>query len=421
MLSREEKYLYQLLSLIDEDGQDGHLTIINPQGKEFQFGDKSSSQKFLVNFSNPDAYKHIFSFASLGVGEAYMRGWWNEKNDDIVGLMGLLLRSKVDSKARGQLSFVLKVISQRVLTLPSRIKNSRKNVSYHYDIGNSFYQRFLDRSLTYSCGYQIDSTDTLEEMQLQKYELICQKLDLQPGDNIIDLGCGWGGMLIYAAERYGVRGTGITLSKEQAELAESRIKKRGLSDKLKITLSDYREAQGKFDKFVSIGMFEHVGSSDFSTFMDKCAELLRPGGIGLLHTIGTIGSVRNDPWIARYIFPGGYLPKLHELIQEMLSAQLTVIHCENLKPHYAETLKLWAANFQGSREEIASLDKRYDDSFLRMWYYYLQACEASFRYNNMQLYQVLFFKGKQWSHKKVLNFPTDSIKPESKSALEIFS
>ena len=166
-----------------------------------------------------------------------------------------------------------------------------------------FYQLFLDESLTYSCGYQLDSTDTLKEMQLQKYELICQKLDLQPGDNIIDIGCGWGGMLIYAAEKYEVHGTGITLSKEQAKLAEEKIRQRGLSGRLKVLLSDYRKVQGQFDKLVSIGMFEHVGKSNFSTFMEKSSDLLKPGGVGLLHTIGTVGSVRNDPWIARYIFP----------------------------------------------------------------------------------------------------------------------
>jgi cyclopropane-fatty-acyl-phospholipid synthase len=417
-LSREESYLYQLLSLIDEEGC---LTVVNHQGAEFHFGKTSSSPKLRIFIRNPDIYKHIFAFASLGVGESYVNGWWDEENDNIVDLMGLLLSNGVSSKARGQISFILKVLAQRLLTLPLLIQNSRRNVSHHYDIGNDFYQLFLDESLTYSCGYQLDSTDTLKEMQLQKYELICQKLDLQTGDNVIDIGCGWGGMLIYAAEKYGVHGTGITLSEEQAKLAEEKIRKRGLSGRLKVLLSDYREVQGQFDKLVSIGMFEHVGKSNFSTFMEKSSDLLKPGGVGLLHTIGTIGSVRNDPWIARYIFPGGYLPKLHELTQEMLKARLTVIHCENLKPHYAETLKKWSVNLKNNRDKILTLSKSYDESFIRMWYYYLQACEASFRYNNMQLYQILFFKGKQWSFRKTLSFPAEKIREEAKFVADLFN
>ncbi|NJN91005.1 MAG: methyltransferase domain-containing protein [Leptolyngbyaceae cyanobacterium SL_5_14] len=417
-ISREESYLYQLLGLIEGEGC---LTVVNPQGQEFQFGEESSSQNFRIFIKNPTTYKHIFAFASLGVGETYMKGWWDEENNNIVDLMGLLFKSGISSKARGQLLFILKVLVQRALTLPLFIQNSKRNVLHHYDIGNDFYRLFLDESLTYSCGYQINSTDTLKEMQLQKYELICQKLDLQPNDNIIDIGCGWGGMLIYAAEKYGVHGTGITLSHEQAKLAEEIIKQKGLSERLKILISDYREIQGQFDKLVSIGMFEHVGKTNFSTFMKKSADLLKPGGVGLLHTIGTIGEVRNDPWIARYIFPGGYLPKLHELTQEMLKAHLTVIHCENLKPHYAETLKRWSVNLQNNKDKILALSEDYDESFIRMWYYYLQACEASFRYNNMQLYQILFFKGKQWTYGKTLSFPSDKICEEAKSLVGFFS
>jgi cyclopropane-fatty-acyl-phospholipid synthase len=298
----------------------------------------------------------------------------------------------------------LKIITQRLRTVPTQLQNSRKNVQHHYDVGNAFYQRFLDPTLTYSCGYRLHESDTLEQMQLQKYELICRKLALQPGQSLVDIGCGWGGMLIYAAERYGISGTGITLSAEQAQLALERIEQRGLGDRIKIAIADYREMEGQFDKFVSIGMFEHVGKDSFATFMQQAFKLLKPTGTGLLHSIVTQSNERNGAWVDKYIFPGGYAPQLHELTQELWAAKLSVAHCENLKPHYAETMKRWAGNLVENRAEIAALDPRYNDSFLRMWYLYLQSFEASFRYGSLNVYQLLFYKGKQWQMDVPLNF-----------------
>ena len=312
--------------------------------------------------------------------------------------IGLLFRNNVYSKAsqRVTIPLLIKVITQRLQTVPTNIQNSRKNVQHHYDVGNDFYQYFLDSTMTYSCGYQRKETDTLEQLQLQKYELICKKLALKSGESLIDIGCGWGGMLIYAAENYGVSGTGITLSVEQAALAKKRIEQKGLKDKIKIEIADYREIKGQYDKFVSIGMFEHVGKDSFTTFMQKASELLAPSGVGLLHTISTQAKKeRLGPWVAKYIFPGGYLPQLHELTQELWAAKLTVAHCENLKPHYAETLKRWAENFNENREEIASLGTKYDERFRRMWYLYLQSSETSFRYGSLGVHQLLFFKGRE--------------------------
>jgi cyclopropane-fatty-acyl-phospholipid synthase len=404
-LSNEEQILYQLLSLIE----DGYLTIVNHKGEEFYFGKEGTSPHLRLIIKDPKAYGHILTFASLGFGESYMYGWWDEQNDNLAELAGLLLSNGVYSKASGQASLVLKIISQRLLTLPNIVANSVKNVQHHYDIGNDFYQLFLDKSLTYSCGYQLQENDTLEEMQTQKYELICKKLDLKLEDNIIDIGCGWGGMLIYAAEKYGISGTGVTLSQEQATLAIKRIEKRGLSDRLKIKVSDYREIEGQFDKFVSIGMFEHVGKGNFSIFMKKVSELLKSDGIGLLHTIGTVGRGGRDPWIEKYIFPGGYLPKLHDLAQEMYKARLFVAHCDNLKPHYAKTLKLWSNNFRKNKDEIMALSEKYDIQFMRTWDLYLQVCEATFLYGNSQLYQILFYKGKQWPLKTPLDLQVSKL------------
>lgn len=400
-----ERYLYGLFSLIEK----GCLTVVNPDGKVFQFGNPDAPHPLKLTIRNPKTYDRVLSFGSLGFGEAYMDGWLDEENDDVVGLLELFHREQVYEKARQKtsLALIIKVLAQRMATVPTDLNNSRKNVQHHYDLGNDFYEHFLDSTWTYSCGYQQSPEDSLEMMQLQKYELICRKLGLKPGESLVDVGCGWGGMLIYAAEHYGITGTGITLSVEQAKLARERIAAKGLGDRLKIELTDYREFQGKFDKFVSVGMFECVGKDSFTTFMTKVRDLLKPDGIGLLHTIATESNERNGPWIEKYIFPGGYLPKLHELTMELSKAKLMVAHCENLKPHYAETLKRWTANFVANRDKITALRDTYDNRFMRMWYLYLQSCEASFNTGSLQLYQILFINGREWN----LGRPTDFATP----------
>ncbi|MCJ8279847.1 MAG: class I SAM-dependent methyltransferase, partial [Rivularia sp. ALOHA_DT_140] len=319
-----ERYLYQLFSFIKE----GNLTVINPSGIVFYFGDSQLSPALRLNIRNPKTYDRILAFGALGFCEAYMDGWWDEENNNLIELIGLFYRSNVYSKASQRITIplLIKVLTQRLKTVPTQIQNSRKNVQYHYDLGNDFYQLFLDPTLTYSCGYRLQESDSLEQMQLQKYELICKKLALQSGETLVDIGCGWGGMLIYAAEKYGVSGTGITLSEEQATLAKERIAQKGLSDKIKIEIADYREIKGQYDKFVSIGMFEHVGKDSFATFMQKASELLVPNGVGMLHTIVTQSNERNGAWSAKYIFPGGYAPQLHEIMQELRLAKLPVAH-----------------------------------------------------------------------------------------------
>jgi cyclopropane-fatty-acyl-phospholipid synthase len=397
-----ERYLYQLFSLIET----ADLTVTNPDGKAFHFGKAGLSLPLRLNIHNPATYDRILAFGSLGFCEAYMEGWWDEENDNLIELIGLFYRSNVYAKAGEKITLplILKVITQRFRTLPIWIQNSRKNVQHHYDLGNDFYQQFLDPTMTYSCGYRRQESDSLEQMQIQKYDLICQKLALKPGESLVDIGCGWGGMLMYAAEHYGVSGTGITLSVEQAKLAQERIGKKGLGDRIKILIADYREVAGQYDKFVSIGMFEHVGKGNFATFMQTASKLLKPNGIGLLHTIATQSNERNGAWVDKYIFPGGYAPQLPELIQELWNAKLSIAHCEDLKPHYAETLKRWAQNFVGNRNQIAQLDTIYDERFLRMWYLYLQSFEASFRYGSLHVYQLLFYQGKQWPLKTPLTF-----------------
>jgi cyclopropane-fatty-acyl-phospholipid synthase len=200
-----ERYLYQLFSLIEV----GDLTVTNPTGKVFHFGQVGSDIPLHLILHNSDTCDRLLAFGTLGFCEAYMDGWWDEANNNLAELIGLFHRSNVYAQARKRITIplALKIITQRLKTVPTLIQNSRKNVQYHYDLGNDFYQQFLDPTMTYSCGYQVQETDSLEQMQRQKYELICRKLDLQPGESLIDIGCGWGGMLIYAAEQYGISGT----------------------------------------------------------------------------------------------------------------------------------------------------------------------------------------------------------------------
>jgi cyclopropane-fatty-acyl-phospholipid synthase len=265
-----------------------------------------------------------------------------------------------------------------------------QNIEHHYDLGIEFYQLFLDQTLTYSCAYFNSETDSLEQAQLNKYEHICRKLSLQPGEKLVDIGCGWGGMLIYAAQNYGIQGLGNTLSCTQCEYAKSKIEQLGLQNQIEVVLKDYREITGEFDKFVSIGMFEHVGKAFIPVFMHKVSQLLKKGGIGLLHTIGKNTESPSDPWIIKYIFPGGYIPNLSEIIREMGRSGFPIMDVENLRFHYGHTLDRWADNYEKNVEKVRCM---FDESFVRMWRLYLHACSAGFKCGSSRLYQILFSNG----------------------------
>ena len=326
--------------------------------------------------------------------------------DRISDFLGILLKNRMYERVHENLELRLKLFWHFLRTKPTSILTAKRCIRHHYDLGNDFFKLFLDKSMTYSCGYQLSGADTLDDMQKQKYERICRKLAPKPGSLMIDIGCGWGGMLIYAAKKYGVSGLGITLSEEQCKYARELVKLEGLAGRIRIDLCDYRQVQGKFDHVVSIGMFEHVGRACYPLFMQKIKALLNPGGTGLLHTIGLTDApgVKPDPWINRYIFPGSRLPRLQEIVAAMHKEDLLIAHVEDWKLHYAETLRKWKENFDSNRAAISALGPRYDRRFLRMWNYYLQTCEASFRSSTVQLYQVLFSRGEQWSFPRCFRF-----------------
>jgi len=340
-----------------------------------------------LRFRSKEGAKKVLCNGFLGFAEAYMAEDL-EVEGDLQELLRLGICLRYD---RCNLSLWQKIqFFAHSLATRNTLRRAPQNIERHYDLGDEFYQLFLDQTLTYSCGYFTSESDSLEQAQLNKYEHICRKLALQPGEKLVDIGCGWGGMLIYAAQKYGIKGLGNTLSRNQCECAKRKIKQLGLQNQIEVVLKDYREITGKYDKLVSIGMFEHVGKAFIPLFMYKVSQLLKKGGIGLLHTIGKNTESPSDPWIMKYIFPGGYIPRLAEIVCEMGRSGFPIMDVENLRFHYGHTLDCWADNYEKNVDKIRCM---FDESFVRMWRLYLHACSAGFKYGSSRLYQILFSNG----------------------------
>jgi cyclopropane-fatty-acyl-phospholipid synthase len=340
-----------------------------------------------LGFKTRTALKRVLQEGSLGFGEEYMAG-----NIEVTGDLKPVIRLGMEARlASPKLSLKTKTAASLMLwrTANTRLRSSR-NIRRHYDLGNDFYRLWLDQSMTYSCAYFREESDDLERAQQDKYEHICRKLHLKRDESLVDIGCGWGGMLIYAAQHYGVTGVGCTLSPQQFEYATTRIKELNLADRISVRLEDYRSLQGRFDKFVSIGMFEHVGQQYHGVFMQKIREILKPGGIGLLHTIAKDLPSDCDPWMNKYIFPGGFIPVLPEIVRALCEQEFVLMDLENLRYHYALTLREWGRRFE---EAVPTIEAMFDTGFVRMWRAYLNFSEVSFLYGESRLYQFLFAQG----------------------------
>jgi len=323
-------------------------------------------------------WNRVISQHELGLGEAYMDGWWDVKSID--QFLTKLLEINVLDKVPFSFSLVGHAIKSTVFNRQTKIK-AEANAKYHYNIGNDLHTRMLDKEMAYSCGYWKDAK-TLDQAQIAKFDLICRKLELKPGMRILDIGCGWGGLLRYAAKNYGAIGTGISPADNQIELARAR------NGKLKVEYfqMDYRELSGKFDRIVSVGMMEHVGPKNFKTFFDKCISLLEPEGTMLHHTIASNETKQvTDLFFDRYIFPGGVLPSLTQ-ISKAVERKVIIEDVHNFGPDYDKTLMQWHANINKKWREIPN----YDERFRRMWNYYLLSSAAGFRARHLQLIQVVF-------------------------------
>lgn len=380
-----KKTLQKLFKILGNNTPEVSFAVKFWDGKTEMFGKETPA--FTLVLKEKKVVRNILEKGALGFGEEYMEG-----NIDVHGDFYKLLRLGMNRYFLDmKLSFTMKfALFLRHLRSMNTIKRSYVNIAHHYDIGNNFYQKYLDESMTYSCAYFKSEKDSLAEAQMQKYEHICRKLRLKEGESLIDIGCGWGGMLIYAARNYGIKGLGCTLSVHQAEYARKKIAAEGLENRIAIVLEDYRNVKSSFDKFVSIGMFEHVGKEFIPTFMDKAVSLIKPGGTGLLHTIGKENNTASDPWTMKYIFPGGYIPVLDYVIKSMGKKGLVLVDIENLRLHYAITLERWAERFEAKADEI---EKIFDNRFVRMWRMFLCGSSVAFRWGDLRLYQILFTNG----------------------------
>lgn len=376
--------------------------MVNQKGAAQIFGTATAGwPDVTLRIVSANAERRILLNPRLGMGETYMDGGVTVDDDDIMGFVELVRRNNPWEKGgeigdRKPLKKLLEQIARPLRQLNS-LANSRANVAHHYDVSNDFYRLWLDDDMQYSCAYWSEADDTLDRAQLAKKAHIAAKLALQPGQKVLDIGCGWGGMALYLNKVAGVEVLGITLSEEQLKLARERAEAAGVADKVRFELLDYRilakRAPGYFDRIVSVGMFEHVGVPQFDTFFRACANLLKDDGVMLLHTIGRMGAPgATDAFTRKYIFPGGYIPALSETLAASEKVKLIHSDIENLRLHYALTLREWYARVRANRDAIVA---QYGERFYRMWIFYLAGATAAFESGGMCNYQIQYVRNRR--------------------------
>lgn len=339
---------------------------------------------FSTTVHKPIPRKDLINSTSLALGEAYMRRDI-EIEGDLFSALNVVL-SQIDKFSVNSKSL------ERILHTSTKEKNQKQEVCSHYEIGNEFYPMWLDETLSYSCGYFKNDNDSLYQAQVNKVQHILKKLQLKKGMSLLDVGCGWGYLLIEAAKTYGVQGLGITLSEEQCKIFNQKIKDEHLEDLLEVRCMDYRKLRRshfQFDRVVSIGMLEHVGRENYDLFFQNINAVLKTKGICLLHYISALKESPGDPWMKKYIFPGGVIPSLREVIALCGNYNFYTVDVESLRRHYVKTLLCWYQNFQKVKPQVMT---QYSDSFARMWELYLCACAASFNNGVIDLHQLLLTK-----------------------------
>ena len=379
----------------------GRLGVVFADGSAVTYGTAADGfPDIVIRFADDRVPRDIIMDPRLGAAEAFMDGRLILEDGDIMGLV-TLLRANAAWDQGGEIDppSLWRGLLNRAAFAAEQINSaiaSKNNVAHHYDIGNALYALMLDAEhWQYSCAYWPREDMTLAEAQTAKLAHIAAKLAIKPGNTVLDIGCGWGGMAIYLARHYDVRVTGITLSEEQAALAREKVAAAGLSDRVSIELVDYRDfaaAGRRFDRIVSVGMFEHVGQAQFETFFKACANILADDGVMLLHTIGRLGEPGlTDAFTRKYIFPGGYIPALSETIAASEKFRLIASDIETLRLHYGRTLRAWYANCEAHRDEIIAL---HDERFYRMWTFYLAGAATVFEYGGMCNYQIQYVRSR---------------------------
>jgi cyclopropane-fatty-acyl-phospholipid synthase len=390
----------------------GALTFTIASGTTFTCGD-GSGPPVSVRFVTSAAQRRLLLDPELALGEIFMDGLLVMERGTIADLLGIALNQPDMSPRWAKIQWWVRYVLRHAQQFNPRTR-SRNNVAHHYDLDARLYSLFLDADKQYSCAYFEGPDSTLDDAQLAKKRHLAAKLLIEKGHRLLDIGCGWGGLGLYLAEMTGANVTGVTLSTEQLQVANARSGEKGLTDRAKFVLQDYRDIPGPFNRIVSVGMFEHVGVDHYDTFFKRCAELLSPDGVMVLHSIGRPeGPGITNPWVAKYIFPGGYIPALSEVLPAIERAGLLVSDVEILRLHYAETLKAWRERFMARREEAVRL---YDERFALMWEFYLAASEMSFRMQNVMNFQIQLTK-----RQNILPFTRDYIGHEEDRLRDIES
>ena len=371
----------------------GQLTLVEHDGTRKTFGTPDPAYpNVTMRFTRKGVAGEILRDPALGVAEAYMDGRLVLDEGDILALLDLATANNrwEENDSVLNASLMRRAIGNVVHRIDrfNMARRSKRNVAHHYDLSDRLYDLFLDADRQYSCAYYTRPDESLEQAQLDKKAHIAAKLALKPGMKVLDIGCGWGGMALYLHEKTGAEVLGITLSEEQIKVAQRRAEEAGVADKVKFQLIDYRAVEGKFDRIVSVGMFEHVGPPFYRTFFKKCRELLTDEGVMLLHTIGRTGGPGvTDEFTAKYIFPGGYIPALSEVVNATEPLRIFLTDVEVLRLHYAYTLKAWYDRTTAAKDKIVEL---YDERFFRMWQFYLAGSHVSFKNGGMVNFQLQF-------------------------------
>lgn len=377
-MKKKQELLIEFIKQFDE-----HPFSIEIDGEKHFIGE--GEPKFNVKVNKPVEIKELAKSTSIALGEAYMRGDIEVEGDLYTALNHFLGQL-------GKFSTDIKALKKLMVTSKGK-ENQKKEVVSHYDIGNDFYELWLDETMSYSCGYFKKKRDTLYEAQINKIHHILDKLCLKEGMRLLDIGCGWGQLLIEAAKKYKIKGLGITLSQEQYKKFNERIKEEALEDYITVQIMDYRDLpklKTSFDRIVSVGMIEHVGRENYNLFMASVDKVLKPSGLFLLHYISGLKEHPGDAWMRKYIFPGGMCPSLREIINLCADYNFYTLDVESLRRHYTETLLRWNKNFNDHRLEI---ETKMGIEFTRMWDLYLCACAATFNRGVIDLHQILISKG----------------------------
>lgn len=376
--------------------QEGRLSVEFPDGTAAVVGSPSAQRTGHLRILDDEFFSRVLLHGGIGLGEAYMDGLWS--SDDLVELLQLAIlhRPRANLSVLSWLMWPSRIYNRRLHhSRRNTQSNSRQNIGEHYDLGNDFFRLFLDETLTYSCAVFSSKDESLAEAQLNKYRALCEKVDLGQDDSVLEIGSGWGGFAIFAAQNYGCKVTTISISQEQVDLARERVEKAGLSSLVDVQFCDYRDIDQQFDKIVSIEMFEAVGAEYYETFFRQCERALRPGGRMSTQVITVpdwaFAAQRDGVnWLSKHIFPGGELPSVGAIEEALTSTTLRTTHVEDIGDHYPGTLRHWRDRFLSNLSAVRSIG--FDDRFIRKWEYYLSSCEAAFLTHHISDVQLVMEK-----------------------------